>query len=272
MDNNNNNNQNENANQNENQNEMKNLEKKVDIQNKVIQDNQKEIEKKEKEIEDKNKDIEDLRKTIAEMKPVFEEFIKKMEIKEKFPQFSNSKIIKDIKYIKKLQEWINDNDFFYKMKKGFSAKRDGFDSKKWHEAVDGKIRTLVIIKTTDNFIFGGFTRVGWNSEFNNYRRDSQAFIFSLRNGKEHRTPQKFTIKEGEEKYAIYYNLVRGPWFGKGENNPDFYLMANLQPGFSNFGNSYNLPDGIEYGTDEARNYLAGFYCEWIVDELETYFI
>ncbi|KAJ5069762.1 pep-cterm sorting domain-containing protein [Anaeramoeba ignava] len=198
------------------------------------------------------------------------EFEKKLEsIKKNFPQFSDSRIIKDIEYVKKLQEWINDNDFFSKMKKGFSAKRDGFNSQNWHKAVDGKGKTLVIIKTKDNFIFGGFTQVGFKySTGGEFSNDSNAFIFSLRNDKGDRIPAKFTCKEPQ--YAIYsrFNDL-GPLFG---NGTDFYLNTNLQPGDSNFGYSYNLPNGIQEGTNEARSYLAGSYKSWVVDEVESYFI
>ncbi|KAJ5079244.1 pep-cterm sorting domain-containing protein [Anaeramoeba ignava] len=192
----------------------------------------------------------------------------------------NSEIIKEKEYIIKLQEWINDNDFFSKMKKGFSAKRDGFNSKNWHKAVDGKGKTLVIIKTKDNFIFGGFTQVGffpkdkskWSYDYGDsgYQIDPNAFIFSLRNDKGDRKSEKFTIKKKKEKYAILSNLDFGPTFGvKGS---DFYLNSDLQLGYSELGVSYNLPKGIEYDPKEDKSYLVGSLNKCVIDELETYFI
>ncbi|KAJ5074399.1 pep-cterm sorting domain-containing protein [Anaeramoeba ignava] len=80
-------------------------------------------------------------------------------------------------------------------------------------------------------------------------------------------PEKFPIKQQKEEYAIYYHLNHGPIFGC-----DIYLDSNLQPGCSNFGNSYNLPNGIKYGTNEVRSYLAGSWNKWVVDEVESYFI
>ncbi|KAJ5077688.1 pep-cterm sorting domain-containing protein [Anaeramoeba ignava] len=177
----------------------------------------------------------------------------------------DSEIVTKEEYVKKLQEWINDNDFFSKMKKGFSAKRDGFNSRKWHKAVDRKGKTLIIIKTKDNFIFGGFTQVGFKGN-SGWINDANAFIFSLRNDKGDRISEKFTIKQGS---AIYSQLDYGPRFGLGI---DFYLLGNLQPGYSNFGYSYNLPNGIKHGTNEAQSYLAGSYDKWVVDELESFFI
>ncbi|KAJ5067838.1 pep-cterm sorting domain-containing protein [Anaeramoeba ignava] len=194
------------------------------------------------------------------------------------PFVSDSEIIQDIEYAKKLREWINDDDFFFKMKKGFSAKRDGFDCYKWHDICDGKGKTLVIIKTKDNYIFGGFTEVGFTKDKSKYSRlhtfpqdfirDSNAFIFSLRNDKGDRKPEKFPIKNTKETKAIFYNKDWGTYFGEA----DFSLNSNLQPGYSNFGATYNLPNGIIQGSKEAKSYLAGSYYKWVVDELETHFI
>ncbi|KAJ5068543.1 hypothetical protein M0811_02485 [Anaeramoeba ignava] len=248
----------------------------VDIQNKVIQENknqEKKINLKRKENHNLKKEIEEKwKKEVEDMKPIFDkyrdQYQKDLEYEQQMKAFSDSEIVQDIEYVKKLQEWINDNDFFSKMKKGFSAKKDGFNSQNWHSKVDWKGKTLVIIKTKDNFIFGGFTQVGFkNSTSEENINDSNAFIFSLRNDKGDRIPAKFTYN-GKGR-AICSSLRYGPLFGGGN---DFYLNSNLQPGYSNFGFSYNLPNGITHQSNEAKNYLAGSYNKWIVDELETYFI
>ncbi|KAJ5068380.1 pep-cterm sorting domain-containing protein [Anaeramoeba ignava] len=296
----------------ENQTKIKEKEKKIQENEKKIKEKEKKIKRRDKRIKEKDKKIKSFESETQNLKSEFEKEIEKKDkiLKQKdeeiqnlklsfekekikeihnqnqnankllkiFPQFSNSEIIKDIEYVKKLQEWINDNDFFYKMKKGFSAKRDGFNSQNWHKAVDNKGKTLVIIKTKDNFIFGGFTQVGWTNDKSKwieedrnedygYIIDPNAFIFSLRNNKGDRIPEKFTIQKGEEKYAIFYHLNYGPVFGT-----DVFLNSKLQPGRSNFGHSYNLPNGIKKYTNEAKSYLAGSYDKWVVDELETYFI
>ncbi|KAJ5066172.1 hypothetical protein M0811_03505 [Anaeramoeba ignava] len=211
------------------------------------------------------------------------------------PRFKlDSEIVKEKEYIKYLKEWINDDDFFSKMKKGFSAQKDGFDCKIWHNICDNKGKTLIIIKTSQNFIFGGFTQVGFTNDKSKWREKSQnpdsdsdsdapdtgyipdpnAFLFSLRNDKGNRKPEKFPIKKGEEQYAVgYYYSSYGPGFGgRGYDYPDLALDADLQPGFTNFGYSYKLPNGILYGTKEAKSYLAGSYDEWEVEEIETFFI
>ncbi|KAJ5080762.1 hypothetical protein M0811_13803 [Anaeramoeba ignava] len=256
--------------------EIRNLKQENQKKEKENQNLKSENENQKQENEKKDKIIKQKDEEIQNIKLSFEKEIEKENQKEESKQnqkkllkiFSDSEIIKDIEYAKKLQEWINDNDFFSKMKKGFSAKRDGFSGQNWHKAVDGKGKTLVIIKTKDNFIFGGFTQVGFKYVQSGYEyiNDSNAFIFSLRNDKGDRIPAKFTIKQPQ--YAIYSNLSYGPTFGYN----DFYLNSNLQPGYSNFGKYYNLPNGITYQSNEARSYLAGSPDKWIVDEVETYFI
>ncbi|KAJ5076164.1 pep-cterm sorting domain-containing protein [Anaeramoeba ignava] len=181
----------------------------------------------------------------------------------------DSEIVKEIGYIQKLKEWINDDDFFFKMKKGYSAKRDGFDCTNWHNKCDNKGKTLIIIKTKDNFIFGGFTQVGFKGNRCQYISDPNAFIFSLRNNKGDRKPKKFTLKKGSLLNSLYYDHQEGPTFGGGF---DLNLSSNLQPGESNLGNTYILPKGIQYGTNEAKSYLAGSYDKWKVEELETFYI
>ncbi|KAJ5071700.1 hypothetical protein M0811_10109 [Anaeramoeba ignava] len=176
-----------------------------------------------------------------------------------------SSILNETEHFKKLKEWINDDEFFSKMKKGYSAKKDGFNSQNWHKAVDDKGKTLVIIKTKDNFIFGGFTQVGWttdkskwSSNANDYGWiiDSNAFIFSLRNDKGDRNPEKFGIKK-EKRNMLFADIA---------------INSQLEHGWTDFGHCYNLPKGITFGTDESKSYLAGSPNQWVVDELETYFI
>ncbi|KAJ5079984.1 pep-cterm sorting domain-containing protein [Anaeramoeba ignava] len=181
------------------------------------------------------------------------------------PRFRfESTITQKKEHIKKLKKWINDDEFFYKMKLRYSAKRDGFDCKKWHSKCDNKGKTLIIIKaTSDNY----------RNSNNGSIIDPNAFIFSLRNDITKRKPKKFPIKKRQEKYAIYYDPKNGPSFGD-----DIYFKYGLSSGDSNFGISYKLPDGIQSETDESYGYFIRYYDEdtgmndWNTEEIETYFI
>ena len=77
----------------------------------------------------------------------------------------------------------------------------------------------------------------------------------------------FTIKNA--KYAIHGNLGLGPTFGGGH---DLCVcdQSNIRTGsYSNFGFSYNLPDGSIYGGN-AKDFLAGNYNQWTITEIEVY--
>ncbi|KAJ5072298.1 hypothetical protein M0811_01312 [Anaeramoeba ignava] len=229
--------------------------------------------KLEKIQQEKNQELQKIQQTIQEKDQTIQEKDQKIEkIKSEHElqkPFTQSTIIEKIKFMKKLKQWISDDEFFNKMKIGFSAKNYGFSAQTFHSKTDNKGKTLIIIKTTDNYIFGGFTKVGFKSSYSSgsYISDKDAFIFSLENSK--KPPQKFPIKNGSEGNAIHYNTSYGPVFGGGH---DFYLGSNLQPGYSNFGHAYQLPQGINYNTNESKSYLAGSYSNWQVSEVECYFI
>ncbi|KAJ5066095.1 pep-cterm sorting domain-containing protein [Anaeramoeba ignava] len=202
------------------------------------------------------------------------EFLQKHQEEEQLHIFKprirfKSEIIQEKEHLILIREWINDEDFFSKMKKGFSAKKDGFSAKSFHDKCDNQGKTLFIIKTKDNFIFGGFTQVGWISGRGiSHMNDSHSFLFSIKNPTNDE-PQKFPIKEGCENIAVWYNPERGPAFG---GYCDICLDENLTSGWSQFGNAYKVPDGITPLTYASRCYLAGSYSGWKVDELECFFI
>ncbi len=61
----------------------------------------------------------------------------------------------------------------------YQASKDGFKASDFHSKVNGIQGTLTIIKTVDNFVFGGYTEADWGSYF--YIYDQNSFIFSLVN-------------------------------------------------------------------------------------------
>jgi hypothetical protein len=48
-----------------------------------------------------------------------------------------------------------------RFKRIYNASTDGWDAVDFYRYCDNKERTLTIVKTTDNFIFGGFTTAEW---------------------------------------------------------------------------------------------------------------
>ena len=77
----------------------------------------------------------------------------------KNPSFllSKTKIVGD-QYDDILKEWIGD----YKWKLLYRASEHEYTPESFHEYCDGKSPTLIIIKSTDGWIFGGYTTQSWN--------------------------------------------------------------------------------------------------------------
>jgi hypothetical protein len=59
------------------------------------------------------------------------------------------------------------------------------------------------------------------------------------------------------KFSIFGNEFYGPLFGGGYDICIFDSSNTNNNSYSNFGNSYNLPKSVVFGSNEAQNYLAG---------------
>ena len=59
--------------------------------------------------------------------------------------------------------------------------KNGSSSKDFHKFCDNQGPTLIIIKTKNDRIFGGFTPLNWaiKKEYNIYDESNQTFLFSL---------------------------------------------------------------------------------------------
>ena len=100
-----------------------------------------------------------------------------------------------------------------------------------------------------------------------YRQSDVSFLFSLKN-KDNVPPFKSPVKDHQ--YAILSSPIQGASFGGGH---DFYISDNSnvnQKSYSNFGNTYQLPAGYVYGTQETKSLLAGSH-KFTPTEVEVFF-
>ncbi len=80
----------------------------------------------------------------------------------KYPsRFLHNTQIVSIYYDSTLREWLG-ND--YKWKLIYRASKHNFSSLSFHKCCDDKGPTLVIIKSTEGWIFGGYTTQSWSGE------------------------------------------------------------------------------------------------------------
>ncbi len=150
----------------------------------------------------------------------------------------------------------------------YKASKDGFEAEKFHLQCDDKPSTLVIVKSSNGNVFGGYTERSWSntdplSEFID-KSDPNAFIFSLIN-KENR-PLKVNCSHNQ---GIRCKNTFGPIFGGKEGYSDLVVNLNKNyDNFSHFGHYYIHPD-YEYKSEKAYLFLAGSH-KFQVSEIEVY--
>ncbi len=141
----------------------------------------------------------------------------------------------------------------------YRATRDGFEASSFHSKCDGKAKTITIIKTKDNYVFGGYTDVSWHSTCN-WKTDAAAYIYSLRrNGVSNLSKHNILAIET----AICCRESFGPTFGGGF---DIFICdrSDVMKG------SFTNPSGLNYKDLTIKTYLAGTYGNWLTDEIEVF--
>ena len=136
----------------------------------------------------------------------------------------------------------------------FSSKENGDNSKNFHKFCDGLSPTLILIRSKENKIFGGFTTTEWDS-FSGYKKDSNAFLFSI--------DEKKMVKTNDEKYSIYCNIELGPVFGSGH---DLYVSSEFLTNDYSFNNT---GDTFQFN---KKFFLNGGNKFFGINEMEVYHI
>ena len=153
-----------------------------------------------------------------------------------------------------LNNWIRP-DTKIKFKLLYKVSRDGDRISTFTEKVKGKSPTLILIKTKTGYKFGGYTTVEWNMTGSyTYKTDKNAFIFSINNKK------KFSVKNGEEKYAICGDPNHFAFGGGHEITIWDQCCSN--------DNSKNYLNNYSYNTSNYE--LTGGSKTFYVEELEVY--
>lgn len=89
-----------------------------------------------------------------------------------------SMIVKNKEDIDLISSWINPFCKNIKYRRLYRATEDGDKTSDFHRLCDNRGPTLTIGRTIKGYIFGGFTMVKWDSN-SNYKKDPNAFVFSL---------------------------------------------------------------------------------------------
>jgi hypothetical protein len=121
----------------------------------------------------------------------------------------------------------------------YRASRDGFRAEDFHQKCDEKFNTLVLVKSTNSNVFGGFSGRAWSSN-EEHKTDELSFVFSLINPNH----EKKIIEISNESKGIHCKSQMGPCFGN----------EHLQ--ISNSSN-LNTNSSLKIGSDfETENFQA----------------
>jgi hypothetical protein len=121
-----------------------------------------------------------------------------------------------------------------------------------------------LIRTTKDFIFGGYTPLSWESTTNGYKTDTnhRSFVFTIKNPHSFGC-RKFGLKPDHAQYAIYIHKDYGPTFGSGHT---IYVCNNCSTMNSN---SMRLYDYVnDTGLDEYTVFTGERY--FTVKEIEVF--
>lgn len=145
------------------------------------------------------------------------------------------------------------------------ASVDGFNPDAFHEKCDKYQKLLIIMRSTNGNIFGGYSNQNWynhNNAFQSENRpvlknDLDAFIFSLIN--KYNTPFKTNCTSPDHAITCYQGS--GPCFGNGDLSIYFFNKNS-----SIIGHCYRLKHS--FGSDQ-ETILAGSK-EFILTEMEVF--
>ena len=195
-------------------------------------------------ISNENKKMQD------EIKNLKDEIINlKKEIKElKDENDINSDIVKNNEDKNMIFNWIIPKAKI-KLNLLFKATRDGDRISAFAEKVKGKSPTLILIKAKSGYKFGGYTTVEWDLTGNyNYKRDSNAFIFSINKR------QKFNLKQNEG-YAICGDPNHFAFGGGHELTIWDNFFSNDNSKDYSYGHTYETTSNYEL-TGGAKNFYV----------------
>eukprot|EP00347_Sterkiella_histriomuscorum_P009792 403339876 len=143
----------------------------------------------------------------------------------------------------------------------YKATNDGFADTNYKNKCYQKNNLIIFVLSEFDQVFGGFLSETLK-QTNGYIADKGAFLFQL-------TKRQLMFQYQNHNNSYYDGSGKHASFGKGD---DLYLSSNCDKNNSSYsclGNTYQPPEGIQSGTEEANSQLAGQQ-KFRVLEIEVY--
>ena len=194
--------------------------------------------------------------------------------------FNNEEVFYKELYYEKLLCWLKcpkkQLPVIKKVNLLYRGSKDGFLARTFHEKCDYKGETFSIIKSTKGYIFGGYTKINWdstkwngkNGERNCSRRngDGDEFVFTLKNPHNF-IPTKYNIKDDWKNHSICCDVKLGPIYGCN----DIRIENNCDKKLNSF-KYYDFTPGefcFQYNNGKNRLTFTGEYT-YKVEEIEIF--
>ena len=153
-------------------------------------------------------------------------------------------------YIKQKDKSIN----FNQIKLLYKSSRDSDNVRICHKLCDNKKNILIIIKSDNNYIFGGYTKIGFQRGVSKNSKDNKSFLFSVNLNKIYPAiKDKNVIGHIEEKRGLTF--TGSIYFYDGFMKRKNYISGSINEYFYGFNNKFEMNGG--------KN-------EFIIKELEVY--
>ena len=147
----------------------------------------------------------------------------------------------------------------------YKGSKHGITTTSFHSRCDNKGATVVFFKVTSGAVFGGYSKVSWDSS-SAWVSDSSAFLFSLiSSNKEERFTKLIQNNVNTQQQAKYCTSTSGPEFAD-INIPGF---STSNPNYSSSLCQHYCEPGMVYNSEKANTFLAGaFYFQ--LEDVEIY--
>lgn len=142
----------------------------------------------------------------------------------------------------------------------YMGSRDGFGGRNFHSLCDDRGPTVLVVKTTSGWLFGGYSDVSWSSRFKRgkYASSQTCFLYSLVGPQAADTPPtKFPVLQPA--YAINNHPGNGPIFGSGA---DLYISndcSSNNDSYSQLGRSYGDPSCLPHHLAGEQYFMVEDY-------------
>jgi len=125
-----------------------------------------------------------------------------------FPPSIDSVILED-GHDELLNKWIEKEYAFTLL---YRASKHGMSAAEFHKRCDHSSPTIIIVKSSSGYIFGGYTECSWDSS-GSYKNGDNSWLFSLRCP----TGHQVKLKPNSTTNHIYCYSSYGPTFGGGHD-------------------------------------------------------